>query len=396
MSEIQPAGQGLLEENKEETISIMEIVMRYARYWKWFLFGILIALAVAFVYLRYTTPIYEVNASIILKDAKSTMGPTSPSPDGLEFGMFGAVTNVENEMYIMRSRSLISNVINRLNLHTSYIVEGRVKDTDLYTSSPIIVDMEQSDLDRLRQDIILHLDVNNEKRVGVTGIVGGITVDTVFSQLPALLRTPYGNISFTDRKGMAPPSRPFYVQIQHPESAIQGYRAALTIQPASKQASVLDLSIQTPYPQKGRDFLNALVEVYNNETIQDNKMEASNTQAFINERILIINRELTEAELDVEEYKRSQGLSDIQTNLQRDIQMGSQYEQQLVQVETQLNVVNSLNEYVNNPNNVDKTIPANVGIDDPTLAATTSEYNRLLLERERLSQSMTNDNPAMV
>ncbi len=159
---------------------------------------------------------------------------------------------------------------------------------------------------------------------------------------------------------------------------------------------MLDLSNQTPYPQKGRDFLNTLVEVYNNETIQDNKMEASNTQAFINERILIINRELTEAELDVEEYKRSQGLSDIQTNLQRDIQMGSQYEQQLVQLETQLNVVNSLNEYVNNPSNVDKTIPANVGIDDPTLAATTSEYNRLLLERERLSQSMTNDNPAMV
>ena len=102
MSEIQPAGQGLLEENKEETISIMEIVMRYARYWKWFLFGILMALAVAFIYLRYTTPIYEVNASIILKDAKSTMGPTAPSPDGLEFSMFGAVTNVENEMYIMQ------------------------------------------------------------------------------------------------------------------------------------------------------------------------------------------------------------------------------------------------------------------------------------------------------
>src|SRR5574344_2292157 len=109
-------------------------------------------------------------------------------------------------------------------------------------------------------------------------------------------------------------------------------------------------------------------------------MEASNTQAFINERILIINNELTAAEQDVEEYKRSQGLSDIQTNLQRDMQMGSQYEQQLVEVETQLNVVNSLNEYVNNPGNAHKTIPANVGIDDPTLAATTSEYNRLLLE----------------
>ena len=78
------------------------------------------------------------------------------------------------------------------------------------------------------------------------------------------------------------------------------------------------------------------------------------------------------------------------------MQMGSQYEQQLVQVETQLNVVSSLGEYVNDPTNQNKTIPTNVGLDDPSLAATTSEYNRLVLERERLSQSMTDDNPAMV
>ncbi|MEN6589587.1 MAG: Wzz/FepE/Etk N-terminal domain-containing protein, partial [Proteiniphilum sp.] len=396
MTEIQPVAQGLREENNEETISIMEIVMRFARYWRWFVLGLILALAIAFLYLRYTTPIYNVTSSIILKDAKSTMGPMSASPDGLEFGMFGTVTNVENEMYIMQSRSLIREVINRLNLHTSYIVEGRVKDTDLYTESPVIVDMDQSDLDKLTQDIILHLDVNAQKAVKVTGIEDGMTVDTTFRQLPALLHTPFGNISFTDRKGVAPPARPFYVQIQHPESAIKGYRASLSIQPASKQASVLDFSIKTPYPQKGRDFLNTLVEVYNNETIQDNKMEALNTQIFINERIAIINSELTEAEQDVEEYKRSQGLTDLQTDLQRDMQVGSQYEQQLVQVETQLNVVNSLNEYLNNPANADRTIPTNVGIEDPTLAATTSEYNRLLLERERLAQSMTDDNPAMV
>ena len=355
MSEIQPTGTGLLEENTEDTISIVEIILRYARYWKWFVLGLILALACAFLYLRYTTPVYEVTSSVILKDIKSTTGSRPQQMDPLEFSMFGVVANVENEMYIMQSHSLIRNVINRLNLHTSYIVEGKVKDTDLYTDSPIIVGMAQSDLDQLKEDIILHLDVRANKSVAVSGILGSMTVDTLFSQLPALLHTPFGNISFTDRKGITPPAKPFYVQIQHPESAIRSYRSALSIQPASKQASVLNLSLRTPYTRKGRDFLNMLVEVYNNETIQDNKMEASNTQAFINERILIINNELTAAEQDVEEYKRSQGLSDIQTNLQRDMQMGSQYEQQLVEVETQLNVVNSLNEYVNNPGNAHKT-----------------------------------------
>lgn len=137
------------------------------------------------------------------------------------------------------------------------------------------------------------------------------------------------------------------------------------------------------------------MEVYNYEAIEDKNQEAMNTQLFIDERIGIIDQELGTAERNVEQYKQSQGLTDIQTDLQRDMQMGGVYEQQLVEVETQLNVVSSLDDYLNNPENENRTIPSNIGINDPTLQATTSEYNRLLLERERLSQSMTDDNPAM-
>jgi capsular polysaccharide biosynthesis protein len=164
---------------------------------------------------------------------------------------------------------------------------------------------------------------------------------------------------------------------------------------ASKQATVINISLNTPYREKGKDFINTLIEVYNNEAIEDKNQEARNTQLFIEERIAIIDKELSTAEQNVEEYKRTEGLSDLQLNLQRDMQMGSQYEQRVVDVETQLDVVNSLNSYLNSPANSSKTIPSNIGIQDPTLSATTSEYNRLLLERERLAQSMTDDNPAM-
>ena len=181
----------------------------------------------------------------------------------------------------------------------------------------------------------------------------------------------------------------------HPNAVINQYRRALSVEQASKQASVLNLSIETLLPRKGIDFLNMLVEVYNNETIEDNKMEAFNTQSFINERIAIINSELSEAEQSVEDYKLSKGLTDLEIDLQRNMQMGSSYEQQLVKVETQLNVVNSLDGY-QQPRERKKTIPTNVGVEDPTLAATVSEYNRLLLERERFSAGMTDDNPVMV
>ena len=339
------------QEPNEETTSLVEILLRYVRYWKWFVLGIIVALASLFVYLRYTTPIYKVSASIVLKEAgKQSSQPIIGGMESIQLGALGAVSNIDNEIYILQSRSIIRNVVNRLNLHTSYIVEGRIKSTDLYNSSPVEVSMSQEQLNSLQNDIEFRMTTNSDNsRVRVSGIIGGAQIDTLFTTLPAQLHTAQGNISFTEREGASPRESNLLVTIQHPNAVIGHYRSNLTIQQASKQASVLDLSLNTAYPKKGEDFLNTLVEVYNNETIEDNKMEAFNTQAFINERIVIIDKELSDADQEVEVYKQSEGLSDLQVDLQRNMQMGSQYEQQLVQVETQLNIVNSLGQVYQTP-----------------------------------------------
>lgn len=386
--------QGMQGEEKEDLISVMEIVTLFIKHWKWILFGLLVALAVAFVYLRYTTPVYKVSSSVVLKE-EGRSGPSAMPGTLEEIAMMGSVSNVENELYILRSRSMIRSVINRLDLHTSYIVEGRIKSVDLYTQSPVIVDMAQSDLDRLRETINFEMQMESEEKVHIRGMVAGERLDTIFTHLPAVILTDVGAISFTRRHEIKPDNRLLYVSIQHPDAVIGTYRSNLEVTQASRQATVINLALNTPYREKGRDFINTLIEVYNNEAIEDKNQEARNTQLFIEERIAIIDQELSVAEQSVEEYKREEGLTDLQTDLQRDMQMGSQYEQRLVEVETQLNVVGSLNSYLDNPANSNKTIPSNIGVQDPTLSATTSEYNRLLLERERLSQSMTDDNPAM-
>ncbi|QRX64168.1 polysaccharide biosynthesis tyrosine autokinase [Dysgonomonadaceae bacterium zrk40] len=386
--------QGMQGEEKEDLISVMEIATLFIKHWKWIVLGLLVALAAAFVYLRYTTPVYKVASSVVLKE-EGRSGPSAMPGTLEEIAMMSSVSNVENELYILKSRSMIRSVINRLDLHTSYIVEGRIKSVDLYTQSPVIVDMAQSDLDRLRETIHFEMQMESEERVHIRGTVAGNALDTIFTQLPAVILTDVGAISFTRRHEIKPDNRLLYISIQHPDAVIGTYRGNLEVTQASRQATVINLALNTPYREKGRDFINTLIEVYNNEAIEDKNQEARNTQLFIEERIAIIDNELSTAEQNVEEYKREEGLTDLQTDLQRDMQMGSQYEQRLVEVETQLNVVSSLNSYLDNPANSNKTIPSNIGVQDPTLSATTSEYNRLLLERERLSQSMTDDNPAM-
>ena len=383
------AGKG-----EEEEISLVELFWKYIRYWKWIVLGVGIALLVAGIYLYFATPVYKVTSSVILKDVQSAQKtPTIGAID--ELALLGAVNNVEDEAFVMKSKAVVQAVVDRLDLHTSYIVAGRIKDTDLYTQSPVIVAMERSELDNLKEDIELEMAMVSASSVRVKSLMPGLSADTVFTSLPALLHTSYGNISFTRREGVKPDYRKLLVTIRRPEAVIRACRANLDIQQANRQSSVLNLAYNTPYPSIGRDFLNTLIEEYNNQAIEDKNMEALNTQKFINERIAIIDRELSEAEQNVEEYKRSQGLTDLQADLARTMQMSSQYEQQLVEVESQLSIVKSLRDYVNNPANAEQPIPVNIGIEDPTLSATISEYNRLLLQRQRLAQSVTPDNPVM-
>ena len=387
------------QEADENEISILEILFRYLKYWKWFVASILLAVVIAFVYFRYTVPVYNVTSSVILKDEKSGRGGMSGglggfgALDGLE--LMGGVSNVENETYVIRSKTAVRAVVDKLNLHTSYIQEGRIMSNDMYTNSPFIIAMDKAGLDTLQQDINFTARLNDDMTISVMGTVGEELIDTRLINLPALLTTKHGVISFMLREGAKPYYEPLLISIKRPESTVNAYRGNLTVQPASKTASVLNLSLKTSYPNKGRDFLNTLVEVYNYQTIEDKNQEATNTKNFINERLNIIDRELGMAEGAVEEYKRREGMTDLEADLAQSLQQSSQYEQQLVRAESQLDIVNSLSEWVRNPINQDKPVPSNVGLQDPTLAATINEYNQRLAERERLKRSLEDSNPVM-
>lgn len=373
--------------------SYKAIIMRFAHRWPWFILSLAVTMCLAILYLRNTTPVYKVSMSIILKDARLAL---RSGADQLDFALSGAPDNVVNEFYILQSRSMIRKVVNHLDLHTSYIVGKGGKRYDLYKNTPVIVSMNQSNLDTLNRSIALELQSGADKSVTVRGVSEWLSIDTVFQTLPALLPTPAGNISFTEQEGTLPWEGQFRVEIHNPNRIARRYRTALDIIPVSRYALVINLSLKTPYPAKGIDFLNMLVATYNSETIEDNRMEMLNTLNLIHERIRIINEELVEVEQGVERFKLSRGLVDIRTDMHRNMQVRDRYEQQLVQIETQINIINSLNDYLNDPANTNKTIPGSIGITDPMLVATTNEYNRLLLEHQRLSRSMTTDNPALV
>lgn len=389
--------------NNKSGSSTREIFGLLIKHWKWIFLGVFIAILIAFLYLRQATPVYEINSSIVLKEDKSKSSMMPPGLGSLaNLGMMGAINNIDNEIYILKARSTVRETIEQLKLYTLYLEDRPKKDIDLYNTSPIIVDMDKEAWYQLEQDIEFDMQMKENGSVDVKGKIKNLetkevfSLEKTFSKLPALLNTPYGDISFTKRENGKPNFKKQLVTILSPENAIDSYRKRLFVKQVSKYSSVINLSVHSPYPQKGKDFLNELILTYNNDAIEDKNQEALNTRNFIEDRIAIINEDLTVAEKNVEEFKENQRLTDIETDIKRAMESDAFYETQLVKVETQLNIINSLNEYINKPENIENTLPSNIGVEDPVLAKTTAEYNKMLLERNRMKQSMTEDNPTLI
>ncbi|HHT23383.1 MAG TPA: polysaccharide biosynthesis tyrosine autokinase [Bacteroidales bacterium] len=381
--------------NDEKQKTIIELVAPYVVKWKWFVLSVLIALVVAFIYLRYAEKVYQVSSSVILKDQNDTR-IRGGNAIFSSMDMLGTVNNVDNEVEVMRSKSLVESTINRLNLHTSYIKRGRIKSTDMYKESPLMVSMNQEDLDKLLEPITITAVIAKDQSVTLTETVEDKTKTktTKLSKLPALYATPYGNLTFSFRVGVVPEyDSPIEIVVRRPASVVPSFRSALSVAPTSKTTSILDLKLMSSEPRKGVDFLTTLVNIYNEDAIANKNREALNTKIFIDERIALIDKELGDAERKVEEYKKSQGLTDIQSNVKLSLEKGSQYEQKLIEVNTQLNLVEYLNQYIGEAGNKNKLVPSNVGINDPTLTATINEYNKTVLERERLLRTNTESNP---
>lgn len=380
-----------------EEINIQELLFKYLSYWRWFILSVIICLAASFLYLKYTTPIYKVSAAIVIKDDKKGGNSTSELSVFEGMGLLGGVNNIDNEIEILKSKSLIKSVVNALQLHTTYKLQGHISSSDLYDKSPIQVTMDQAALDTLSYAICLNATMNSNKSIKVEGEVHGASINTTLYTLPAIVRTPVGKLTVSYRPNTFPiVDGVIKVTINKPIQTTKGYLADLSVAPTSKTTSVVDISLSETNRKRGENFISKLVEIYNRDAMEDKNKVAANTKVFIDERIAIIDKELGSTERSIEDYKKNQKLTDISSDTQMYLEKGSEYEKKQVEVETQLNLVSYLQKHVSDKAHKHSLVPSNVGIADPTLLATINEYNMAILERDRLLRTASENNPTIL
>ena len=186
------------------------------------------------------------------------------------------------------------------------------------------------------------------------------------------------------------------VTISKPTAVAIGYSSALTIEPTSKTSTIAAVSLKNTNVQRAIDFINDLIAVYNIDTNTEKNEVAQKSADFIEERIGIINNELGTTENELAAFKQRAGLTDLSSDAQFALQESSKYEQQYAENATQINLVTYLRDYINNPDNNDEVIPANVGLSDVNLASAIEKYNNLVVERKRLLRTSSESNPAII
>ena len=388
-------------EEKEEQTDIKAILFKYIIRWPWFIASIIICITCAWLYLKQSTPVYNITASVIIKD-KEKGGTTENEFSGLEeLGLLNSSKNIDNEIEILRSKSLIKDVVNELGLYIKYSTSKGFKNIELYKTSPILIHYSSKDAEVL--DAPMQLSINYQKSGQIyvnlitdKGNDSEKNISKNYAKLPAVLSSEKGTITFISNPQVPiTEDGDLEITILPSLSAAKGYHSVLLIEPTSKTTSVATISIKNTNKKRGEDFINKLVEMYNRDANNDKNEISQNTARFIDERISVINQELGSTEQELENFKRKSGLTDLSSDAQRAIAEKSGYEKLCVENGTQLNLIKYLSDYLNKPENANTTLPVNVGLDDEALTSLISQYNALILERNRLRRASSDSNPVV-
>ncbi|WP_417009377.1 GumC family protein [Bacteroides congonensis] len=391
-------------EQSEEQVNIQELLFRYLIHWPWFVASVIICLAVAWGYLRLTTPVYNISATVLIKDEKKGGGANMSSElerMGLD-GFVSSSNNVDNEIEVLRSKSLAGEVVNRLGLFVTYMDEDEFPVRELYRTSPVLVSLTPQEADKLpgRMEVSMVLQPAGAMDVQIT--VGEKEYRKRFENLPAVFPTDEGTVAFFANNDTTASVRPENVAkerhitafINRPVSVAKGYASSLSIAPTSKTTSVVVISLKNSSTRRGMDFINKLLEMYNINANNDKNEVAQKTAEFIDERIGIISKELGSTEQDLENLKRSAGITDLSSEAQIALTGNAEYEKKRVENQTQINLVMDLQRYMKG--NEYEVLPSNIGLQDAASVDAINRYNQMLVERKRLLRTSTENNPTIV
>lgn len=392
-------------EEESQSFNFEAIYRTFILNWKWFVLFVILCLGLAAIYLRYSTPIYQASAKLLIKDnnqrtSRSMLYSTN-------FGTLSNTQGIENEMEILKSHSISEQAVRDLKLYVTYYSVGKVTDRLMYKSQPVTIDIDPAHLETLVAPISLQIERTGGKyhvtgtytvAAGENGQGGGtFSINKTLTTLPSTIGTRAGILSFyaNSFKPMANGTM-MKATIMSPKAAANKYVANFSVTAGNDGTSIIRMILNDEIPQRAVDYLQQLAICYNRQANEEKNEVARRTEEFINGRLEKINAELGSTEGALESYKRRNNMIDQKTNASTAFGNADSYSQKIANANTQIALLNELESYMNSSGGNYQSIPSNVGVADETATALINNYNEIVAQRNRLLQSASESSPSVL
>lgn len=385
--------------DKQDDIDIKKIILSYLKHWKWFVLSCLIFSTLAFFHLRYETPQFNAYAKIMLMDDDGVSNPAD-----LLLKDLGQLSNSENkkiedEIEILKSRSLMKGVVKRLDLNRQFFVKGRFHDTQYFpnNNSPVDITFIESDSVVYKSNFSFNVYITSPTTFDF--IYTPKSQDEEVSKKYVFGKnfpTPIGDIILTPNTKKIDNfiGQTIYIRIKSLEALAEHYKSRVKISQASELSKVLNLSLNDASPNKAKAILNTLVDEYNRTSIEAKNEKSNNTADFINKRIDLIATDLSEVDNKIQQFKTGNKLTNVTSEADLYLNASTRTEQSLATSKTEYSMVNFMKNQIND--DVLTRIPSNVGLADGSINSMASKYNELLDKRDKLLKSSSEKNPIIV
>ncbi|MEP7142919.1 MAG: polysaccharide biosynthesis tyrosine autokinase [Ferruginibacter sp.] len=364
---------------------IGKIIFLYKPYYPLFIMLMTLFVGAAFLYLRYATPIYETTARVLIKDEKKGVeeAKTVESLDG-----FSGKKIIENEIEVIKSPTLIDEVVAALDLYAPVFQKKSFKNVSAYYTSPVKIEAE--DLDNIKKTDKIDFSYDEKKSRIIIG-----KHDYPLNQFVA---TPYGRIKFLNNPwyDTAAGNKNFFFTLIPPKSVSNSIFDGLDIASPNKLSSIVYLKYKDEVPERGQDILNALLSSYNNTSLSDKNTLTANTLQFIDDRLKLLKTDLDTMERKIQQFKSRNDAVDISTQGKFYLENVKNNDQKLGEINMQLAVLNQVNKYVTNKNKSAGIVPSTLGVNDATLSLLVNKLYNSELQYESLRKTSGDNNPLMV
>lgn len=398
----------MLETEEQSTFDFRTIYTIVLLHWQWFVVSILLCLSVAYIYLRYTTPIYQATAKLLIKDDESQSRSYSRNmlASATNLGIISNSTGIDNEMEVLKSSTISEEAVKDLKLYVDYRLKGRIKDHLVYKTQPITVDIDAKGLDKLVKPIELEIKYK-DNAYNVKGTYFApvpeeeeavyedpLNIERTFTTLPAQIRTEAGTITLRqNKKKMLKDGATMYATIIPPRVLAAKYSRGLGVSQSAKTTTIAVLSLTDESPRRALDYLEDLVVAYNRQANEDKNEIAVRTEDFINGRLEKISAELGNTEGKIENFKKSNKMIELDMSATQTMANANQYDQKLIDINMQIALINSLGTYIDNDKNKYQVIPSNIGLTDQSTTTLINSFNQVALERSTLLRTASEINP---